>query len=147
MNITITKGGKEFEFKYSVEKPAVTRGAQKQLSFHKWKCDELSASGGPCETFFGEYDNSGITKDQLKERAEKFINALPQVKSIVDIEVKADVVIEEEPVAAIVEEVIESVVEEEVATEDEPTIEDFTKEEEPKEESFFTKLKNKITNN
>jgi len=138
MNITINKGGKEYEFKYSVEKPEISKGAQKHLSFHKWNCSELPES----EVFFGEYDNSGATKESLKEKAERFINELPQIKSIVEV------------AEAPVEEVIEPMIEEEVnaeATEeevvDEPTIEEFTEIEEPKEEGFFTKLKNKLTNN
>lgn len=131
MNITIKKQEGEYEFKYSVEKTGLTKGAHKNLSFHKWTCSELLEA----EVFFGEYDNSGATKDELKERGERLINNLPQIKALTDIS---------EP---IIEEIIEPAVEEEVASADEPPIEEFTETEEPKKESFLDKIKNKLTNN
>lgn len=147
MNITINRGGKEYEFKYTKEKTSVTKGAASNIVFHKWTCDELTGPDGACEMFFGEYDNQGISADDLKQKAIKFINELPQVKSIVDVEAKADVL----EGVVIPEEVVEPMIEEEAkaeATEEEVAAIDETGKDEPKpEEGFFAKLKNKLTNN
>ena len=93
MNITINKGGKNYEFKYTRENTGISRSNNDAtpLVFHKWKCDELSTANEDCEVFFGDYGASVEAIENIKKTAETAINKLPQIVQIEDTTTIADV--------------------------------------------------------
>lgn len=105
MTITINKGGKDYEFKYSRENSKVTLSSNdpRQMIIHKWTCKELpkDAEGNDCEVFFGDYDNTTESIAKIQKTAEKGIEKLPQVAALTAADERAnetvsDAVIEEE---------------------------------------------------
>lgn len=88
MNITITKGGKNYEFVYSTENTSITIDSndQRPLLMRKWTCKELSEGKEPCEVFFGDYENTTENLSRIEKQARISIEKLPQVLALGDSE-------------------------------------------------------------
>ena len=84
MNITITRGGKNYEFKYTTENTGNTLDSNdaRTMLLCKWTCDELSTKEEPCEVFFGDYENTTENLEKIQKSARAATEKLPQVMAL-----------------------------------------------------------------